>query len=204
MKVVIIDYGMSNLGSVTRAFEECVAHVTISSNPNDLDRAERIVLPGVGAFANGMAHLNSAGWPQKLRQTLENPEVRLLGICLGMQLLATKGYESGETLGLNLIQGEVVRFTPGDRGDRIPHVGWNEVHFSRHHALTAGIQDGTDFYFVHSYHFQVLNPSHATAITPYCGGFTSIISSENVMGTQFHPEKSSRPGFQILRNFLSR
>lgn len=195
---------MSNLGSVRRAFEECGADVTISHDPGDLDQAERIVLPGVGAFADGMANLNAAGWPDQLRKTLENPDVQLLGICLGMQLLATKGFESGETLGLDLIPGEVVRLNPEKSGDRIPHVGWNEVHIGRTHPLTAGIKNGTDFYFVHSYHFRALNESHAIAKTPYCGGFTSIINSGNVMGTQFHPEKSSRPGFQIIRNFLAR
>ena len=204
MTVLIIDYGMSNLGSVRRAFEECGADVTISDDPADLDQAERIVLPGVGAFADGMAHLNAAGWPEQLRQTLANPDIHLLGICLGMQLLATKGFESGETPGLDLIPGEVVRFNPGESGDRIPHVGWNEVHIGGTHPLTAGIKNGTDFYFVHSYHFRALDESHAMASTPYCGGFTSIISSGTVMGTQFHPEKSSRPGFQIIRNFLAR
>ena len=204
MNVLIIDYGMSNLGSVRRAFEECGAEVSVSDDPADLDHAERIVLPGVGAFADGMAHLQSAGWPEKLRQTLTNPDIHLLGICLGMQLLASKGYENGETPGLGLIPGEVVKFEPGMTAERIPHVGWNEVHFNQPHKLTTGIKDGTDFYFVHSYHFRTADAGHAVTNTPYCGGFTSIVSSGNVMGAQFHPEKSSRSGFQIIRNFLAR
>ena len=195
---------MSNLGSVRRAFEECGADVTISNNPADLDHAERIVLPGVGAFADGMNNLNAAGWPAKLRETLANPDIHLLGICLGMQLLATKGHEGGETPGLGLIPGEVVRFNTEEMGDKIPHVGWNEVHFDQDHRLGAGLKNGTDFYFVHSYHFQTIQSSHTIASTPYCGGFTSVVSLGNVMGTQFHPEKSSHPGFQIIRNFLDR
>jgi glutamine amidotransferase len=204
VKVVIIDYGMSNLGSVKRAFEECSADVIISDNPDDLLQAERIVLPGVGAFYDGMANLNAGGWPEKLKMALTNPNVQLLGICLGMQLLASMGYEGGETHGLGLIPGEVKRFNPDGSGDRIPHIGWNEVHFEKSHKLTNGLKSGTDFYFVHSYFFNVTHPSYAIASTPYCGGFTSIISLGNVMGTQFHPEKSSRPGFQIIRNFLTR
>jgi glutamine amidotransferase len=204
MNVLIIDYGMSNLGSVRRAFEECGARVSVSADPADLDWAERIVLPGVGAFADGMTHLHAAGWPEKLRQTLANPDVHLLGICLGMQLLATTGYENGATAGLGFIPGEVTRLTPGPTDERIPHVGWNEVHFTRPHPLTGGIKDGTDFYFVHSYHFRAADTAHALAHTPYCGGFASMISMGNIMGTQFHSEKSARPGFQLIRNFLSR
>jgi glutamine amidotransferase len=195
---------MSNLGSVRRAFEECGADVTTSHDPADLNHAERIVLPGVGAFADGMANLNAAGWPDQLRKTLKNPDVQLLGICLGMQLLATKGFENGETFGLDLIPGEVVRLNPGKSEDRIPHVGWNEVHYDRPHPLTEGINNGTDFYFVHSYHFTVKDNSTSIATTPYCCGFTSVVGLKNVVGTQFHPEKSSRPGFQLIRNFLTR
>lgn len=203
MNVLIIDYGMSNLGSVRRAFEECGADVTTSADPGALDRAERIVLPGVGAFPDGMARLNAAGWPEKLRQTLANEEVHLLGICLGMQLLATKGYENGETTGLGLISGEVVRLAPIAR-ERIPHMGWNEVQIQKRDPLTEGIRNGTDFYFVHSFHFRATDASHVLASTPYCGGISSIVGKGNVMGAQFHPEKSSRPGFQFIRNFLSR
>ena len=204
MNVLIIDYGMSNLGSVRRAFEECGADVTVSDDPATLNDAERIVLPGVGTFADGMKRLNATGWPEKLRQSLTNPEVHLLGICLGMQLLADKGYENGKTSGLGLIPGKIMKLESSGIAERIPHVGWNEVHFTAPHPLTAGIKDSTDFYFVHSYHFRTASADHAVSTTPYCGGFTSIVASGNVMGTQFHPEKSSRPGFQIIRNFLSR
>ena len=202
MKVLIIDYGMSNLGSVGRAVEECGGEPIISDNPSDLDVAERIILPGVGAFADGMANLNAAGWPSKLRERLVNTEIHLLGICLGMHLMATKGFENGETPGLNFIPGEVVKLQSSSSEERIPHVGWNEVHFLQEHALLRKISNKTDFYFAHSYHFQISEVGTAIATTPYCGGFNAVVGRGNVLGTQFHPEKSSWPGFQILRNFI--
>lgn len=203
MNVLVINYGMGNLGSVRRAFEECGASVSVSEDPADLADAERIVLPGVGAFPDAMARLNAAGWPAQLRTALANPGVHLLGICLGMQLLADKGHEGGETPGLGLIHGEVTRFVPPN-GERVPHVGWNEVRPTRPGALLAGIPSGTDFYFVHSYHFRAAQPESVLATTPYCGEFTAVVGTGNVAGAQFHPEKSSRPGFQLLRNFLTR
>lgn len=203
MNVLVIDYGMGNLGSVRRALEECGAEVLLSRDPDDLAEAERILLPGVGAFADGMAHLNAAGWPGRLREALQNPGVRLLGICLGMQLLSDKGHEGGETPGLGFIPGEVKRLEP-QHGERIPHAGWNEVHLKRVTPLLDGIADGTDFYFVHSYHFCAARPGDVLATTPYCGEFASVVGSGNVFGAQFHPEKSSKPGFRLIRNFLAR
>ena len=203
MNVLVINYGMGNLGSVRRAFEECGANVLVSEDPADLAEVERIVLPGVGAFPDAMARLHSAGWPTPLRAALENPGVHLLGICLGMQLLADKGHEGSETIGLGFIPGEVTRFVPPD-GERVPHVGWNEVRPTQPSALLNGIAPGTDFYFVHSYHFRASQSASALATTPYCGGFVSVVGAGNVTGVQFHPEKSSKPGFQLLRNFLAR
>lgn len=204
MKVLVINYGMGNLGSVSRALEECGAIVQICDDPSGLTGAERIVLPGVGAFPDAMARLSAANWPSKLAQALLNPQVRLLGICLGMQLLADKGYEGVETNGLGFIPGEVIKLH-SDQGERIPHVGWNEVCQSQvQHPLLAGIGDGVDFYFVHSYHFRVERVSDILATTPYCGQFVSVVGVGNVFGAQFHPEKSSRSGMQLLKNFLAR
>jgi glutamine amidotransferase len=194
---------MGNLASVRRALEECGAEVVVSADPAALTDAERIVLPGVGAFPDGMAKLEAAGWPAALNRALANPAVKLLGICLGMQLLADRGFEGRETRGLGLIRGEIRRFVPM-AGERIPHVGWNEVHPTRAHGLFERIPLGTDFYFVHSYCFQAATPAEVLATTPYCGPFASAVGAGNVVGTQFHPEKSSRPGFQLIRNFLAR
>ena len=202
MRVAVIDYGMGNLGSVRRAFEECGADVCVCRDPAEMDGAQRIVLPGVGAFPDGMKNLTASGWVEKLRESIRDPEVALIGICLGMQLLAQSGSEGGETPGLGFIAGHVRRLQPIDPSERIPHVGWNEVHAVRPTPLLRGIPDQTDFYFVHSYHFA--ESGHAVcATTPYAGGFASVVATGNVFGTQFHPEKSSRPGFALLRNFLS-
>lgn len=204
MKVLVINYGMGNLGSVRRALEECGADVIVSSRPSELTGIERIVLPGVGAFPDAMAKLSDAGWPEKIFQALENPSIHLLGICLGMQLLADIGYEVQETRGLGLIPGQVVRLYSTAQ-ERIPHVGWNEIqNIQSNHSILKGIVDNTDFYFVHSYHFNPLDKANVLATTPYCGEFASIVGSKNVYGTQFHPEKSSRSGMQILRNFIAR
>lgn len=204
MQVLVIDYGMGNLGSVRRAFEECGGTVLVSADPESLRSAERIVLPGVGAFPDGMAQLLQAGWPAALREALTNPAVKLLGICLGMQLLADEGYEGGRTSGLGLISGEVHPLEP-DAGDvRLPHVGWNEVRTRRADPLMRGIADGTDFYFVHRYHLQPADAGNLVALSPYCGGFAAVVGRDNVYGVQFHPEKSSLAGFQLIRNFLCR
>jgi len=203
MSVLIVDYGMSNLGSVKRAFEECGASVLVSDDPADCLQAEHIVLPGVGAFADGMAALQAGGWVGPLRYAVLEEKIPLLGICLGMQLLADTGFEGGETAGLGLIPGEVRRLTADTPETRIPHVGWNEAHHDGTHPLFAGIPDGADFYFVHSYHLVPVDAADTLASTPYCGTFTSVVGRGTVYGTQFHPEKSSRYGFQLIRNFLA-
>lgn len=201
MGVLVIDYGMGNLGSVRRAVEECGADVFVSADPDELKHADRIILPGVGAFPDAMARLNERGWPEALKNTLQNQNVTMLGICLGMQLLADKGTEGGEHQGLGLISGDVIRLQP-ESGERVPHVGWNELNVVHPSSLVDGIPDGTDFYFVHSYHFSVANEADVIARSPYCGQVVSVVGSGNVFGAQFHPEKSGRPGFKMLQNFL--
>jgi glutamine amidotransferase len=203
MKVLVIDYGMGNLGSARRALEECGLDVLVSENPDHLADVDRFVLPGVGAFADGMANLNERGWPPKVREALQNPHVTMLGICLGMQLLACKGYEGGENAGLGLIAGEVRRLEPTTLDTRIPHVGWNEVHYADAEPLFAEIPNGSDFYFVHSYQFIPAASENIIATTPYCGRFVSAVRAKNVFGVQFHPEKSSRLGLKLLRNFVA-
>jgi len=203
MKTVLIDYGMGNLGSARRALEECGADLAISDDPSVLKDAERIVLPGVGAFPDGIRNLEAGDWPSHIRRAVDNPQVALLGICLGMQLLADKSTEGGENSGLGLVPGLVERIVPRER-ERIPHIGWNEVRLRRSAPLVLGIEDGTDFYFVHSFQFNAAEEADVVGSTPYGSGFAAVVQRGNVYGTQFHPEKSSRAGFQILRNFLSR
>ena len=203
MSVLIIDYGMSNLGSIRRALEECGADVIVSDNPDDLKLAERIILPGVGSFGDGMKNLREQGWIDKIKKEIFNNNIPLLGICLGMQLLADKGYEGGEYEGLGLIPGEVKKLQPDSTEERIPHIGWNEIRKVTSNKLLEDITDGSDFYFVHSYYFEVKNTENIIAYTPYCGQFPSVINAGNIYGTQFHPEKSIPTGFKLLKNFLN-
>jgi len=201
MKVMIIDYGMGNLRSVKRAFEECDADAFISDNPKDMDYSTHIILPGVGAFPDAMAYLAAKGWDAALIKISEEG-IPLLGICLGMQLLAETGDEVEKTNGLGLIPGKVIKLEPDSKETRIPHVGWNEIYKVKSSRLYENIQDGADFYFVHSYHFFTANENHIVTRTPYCGNFISSVEKDNVFGVQFHPEKSQRFGFKLIKNFI--
>jgi glutamine amidotransferase len=201
MRVLVVDYGMGNMASVRRALEECGASVVTSDDPGAIDRAEALVIPGVGAFADGMKNLNARHLADSVRRAAGQARVPVLGICLGMHLLADRGFEGGEVEGLGLIGGEVRRLEP-HRNERLPHVGWNEVQVERSDALLHGVASGTDFYFVHSYHLAPADETDVAARTPYCGGFVSVVRRHNVWGTQFHPEKSGRAGFRVLENFL--
>ncbi|MSU75846.1 MAG: imidazole glycerol phosphate synthase subunit HisH, partial [Candidatus Magasanikbacteria bacterium] len=159
--------------------------------------------PGVGAFTAGMSNIRAYQLEKLLVEMALEKKVPFLGICLGMQLLASTGFEGGETPGLGWIPGEVRRLEPKLAYERVPHVGWNEVLPVRELALLADIAPNTDFYFVHSFHFVCANAAHLAATTPYAGGFTSVVERENIWGVQFHPEKSQRPGFKVLKNFLA-
>lgn len=199
--VAIVDYGMCNLDSIRRAIEECGGNPRITEDAREIARAERIVLPGVGAFADAMRNLRERGLDKVLREQAAE-RVPLLGVCLGMQLLADAGEEGAGAEGLGLIPGRIVKLRPTEDSPRIPHIGWNEVYPAPGNPLFGNIAPGRDFYFVHSFHFQCADSAHATATTPYCGGFTSVVTRDAVMGVQFHPEKSQKAGFSLLRNFL--
>lgn len=203
MRIAIIDYGMGNLASVRRAFEVCGAqNAFIAEEPKALRDASHIVLPGVGAFADGMTQLKKSGWDEVILEAADKG-VPLLGICLGMQLLAQRGHEGGLTNGLGIIPGEVKLMQPQNESERIPHVGWNEVYTDEQDRLFSGVKPGTDFYFVHSYHVIPESETDVLGSTPYCEKIVSAVKRKNVYGVQFHPEKSSTAGFQILKNFVS-
>jgi imidazole glycerol-phosphate synthase subunit HisH len=201
MRVLIIDYGMGNLGSVRRSFEECGADVKIIVEPRELEEGSQVVLPGVGAFGDGMNHLMQRGWVGPIKKVVDE-KVPFLGICLGMQLLAENGFEGGEAPGLGIIPGQVTRMDAQSAEERIPHVGWDDVCVTQATPLFSDIPNSSDFYFVHSYHFVTEFPEHIIATTAYCGGMVSAVQSNNIYGVQFHPEKSSKPGRQLLKNFL--
>jgi glutamine amidotransferase len=202
MTVLIVDYGMGNIASARRAIEECGSQALVSANPADIQLVDRIVVPGVGAFPQAMARLRDGGWCDALRTAVFNDGLPLLGVCLGMQLLADESEEGSKTQGLGLIPGRVVKILPECAAERVPHVGWNEVN---HHGseLFDGIPSGVDFYFVHSYRFVPAQTSNILATSPYAGETISVVGSGKVYGVQFHPEKSSRAGFRMLKNFLA-
>lgn len=202
MTVAIVNYGFGNIGSVRRALQELQAEPVIANAPADLAGADRIILPGVGAFNEAMACLHDRGWVPALARQVRDGGTPLLGICLGMQLLAEHGEENAPTPGLGYIRGRVRRLDALGCTLRIPHVGWNEVRATGPSRLFAGIPQATDFYFVHSFAVDAAEPAHVSAVTPYGVTLTAAVESGRVFGTQFHPEKSSRAGRQVLRNFL--
>lgn len=200
-RVAIVDYGMCNLDSVARAVEECGGNPVITDQADEIGRATSLILPGVGAFAEAMANLRSRGLDKILDEQVRRERVPILGICLGMQLMASEGDEGGKSSGLGWIDARVRRLVPTSVDRRIPHIGWNRVDPADNEDLFRGLE-GRDFYFVHSYCVEPYDMTAVLATTPYCSGFTSAVRKENVYGVQFHPEKSQRSGFQLLRNFL--
>lgn len=203
MKIAVVNYGMGNLASVRRAFEDIGAEVTVANHPAALYDANRIVLPGVGAFTEGMECLTGAGWASALHDVVIQQGKPLLGICLGMQMLASGGCEGGETRGLGFIPGKVQRLDAIGCKLRIPHVGWNDVSYCKADVLFEGIPDLSDFYFVHSFAYVPESQDHLVATTSYGCDVTAVVRSGNIFGCQFHPEKSSKAGRQLLRNFMS-
>lgn len=200
-EILIVDYGMCNLDSVARAVERCGGRSLVSPEPAEVLKADGIILPGVGSFNDAMAELDKRQLIAPLRQQVLERNIPFLGICLGMQLMASQGHEGGETKGLGLIPGEVVRLEPDSPATRIPHVGWNEVDITQASPIFQGIASGANFYFVHSYHYRC-EAQYILGRTPYCGGFASAIGSNNRFGVQFHPEKSLKAGLALLTNFL--
>jgi glutamine amidotransferase len=199
--VAVIDYGMGNLRSVTNALRHIGADVRIASEPADTVGAARLVLPGVGAFGDGMRHLSEGGWIDHLRQTVLEEGTPLLGICLGMQLLVDIGTEHGDHAGLGWIRGRADRL-PAAPGLRIPHVGWNDVDVAGAGELFAGIEDPT-FYFVHSYAVLPDEPGLDIGWSEHGARFAASVQREHLYGVQFHPEKSHKAGLRLLSNFLS-
>lgn len=195
--IVIIDYGVGNLRSVQKALEHVGAAAVVADDPHSLDRADGIVLPGVGAFGDGMDHLRARGWVAPLREKAA-AGVPLLGICLGMQLLFEESDEMGHHTGLGLLPGRVVRFAEGDL--KVPHVGWNQLQV-RQGALLAGISSGAYAYFVHSYYALPEADEDVLATTEYGLEFAAVVGRGRVLGAQFHPEKSQEVGLRLLRNF---
>jgi imidazole glycerol-phosphate synthase subunit HisH len=197
--IAIIDYQMGNLRSVQKGFEKVGHQATITSDPAVLAAAEKIVLPGVGAFPDAMAELERRDLVGPIREAVAAGKP-FLGICLGLQLLFDVGYEGGQHPGLGILKGQVVRFeVPAEY--KVPHMGWNQLSFRRRSPLVAGLDEGVHCYFVHSYYVVPADPSVIAIETSYPTPFCSAIWRDNLFATQFHPEKSQRDGLRMLKNF---
>jgi glutamine amidotransferase len=209
MATVIIDYGSGNLRSAAKAFERAAADagltgsIRVSNRPEDVRRAERIVLPGVGAFADCRRGLDAVpGMVEALKEAVRGQGRPFLGICVGMQLMAESGREFEVTRGLGWIRGEVVAMHPADPSLKIPQMGWNELILRHRHPLLEGLPAAAHAYFVHSFHLVCAEPSDVLATCDYGGEIAAVIGRDNMAGTQFHPEKSQATGLRLIANFL--
>jgi len=205
--VALIDYGSGNLASAAKALARAAngkSEIVTTADPEVVKDAERVVLPGVGAFADCMKGLSAVpGMVEALREKVLKEGAPFLGICVGMQLMATVGVEFGRHAGLGWIAGEVVKIAPDDPNLKIPHMGWNELNILTKHPLLKGIETGAHAYFVHSFELKAALPEDLIATTDYGGPLTAMVGNENIAGTQFHPEKSQATGLKLLENFLS-
>lgn len=195
--VAIIDYGVGNLRSVEKAFHAGGAEAVVTSDERELRAAEKLVLPGVGAFRACMEALNARAFDKLVRERVE-AGTPLLGVCVGMQMLFEESEEFGITRGLGLLRGRVRRFP---EGLRVPQVGWNQVEWRKRHALAEGIEDESFFYFVHSYFCDASDDADVLGLTEYGAAYASVVARANVCGVQFHPEKSQSAGLRLLKNF---
>lgn len=212
MTTAIIDYGSGNLHSAQKAFERAAREqgvtdaITVTSDPDVIRHAERIVLPGVGAFADCRAGLQALpGLDAALREAVIERGRPFLGICVGMQLMATRGLEHGESAGLDWIGGDVVAIKPADTALKIPHMGWNTLDLARPHPVFDGVatgESGLHAYFVHSFHFVPADSEHVLARTDYGAPLTAAVARDNLVGVQFHPEKSQMLGLALIANYL--
>lgn len=194
---------MANLRSVQKAFAEVGAEAAIVSKPEEVKRADRVVLPGVGAFADAVAFLRKSGLAEPILEHIASGKP-FLGICLGLQMLMEAGYEDGTHQGLGILRGACVRFeVDKTQGLKVPHMGWNQLHFEKPCPLFKELPEGCSVYFVHSYHVTPTDRGVIACTTDYGGPFVSAIQRENVYATQFHPEKSQRVGLKILANFAT-
>jgi glutamine amidotransferase len=207
---VIVDYGSGNLHSAEKSFARMAAEtgsgpVRVSADPEVVRRADRLVLPGVGAFADCRAGLMAVpGLFEAIEERVMRAGVAFLGICVGCQMMADRGLEHGEeTPGFGWIPGSVVRIEPRGPGLKVPHMGWNTLEILQAHPVLAGLGPGDHAYFVHSYHLAVDQRAHLLAVTDHGGEITAVVGRDNVVGTQFHPEKSQASGLRLIGNFLT-
>ena len=200
--IAIIDYNMGNVRSVAKAFKKLNADFIISNSPQDIKKATHLVLPGVGAFGDGMANLKKLKLIELLEEEALKKKKPFLGICIGMQLLASKGEEHGQHYGLGWIKGTVRRFVVDEKRYKVPHLGWNNITIRTQKPLFSDIPDASDFYFVHSFHLVPEDQRVIAATCDYGETFVAAIKKDNIFGVQFHPEKSQTYGIKVIENFI--
>jgi glutamine amidotransferase len=209
MATVIIDYESGNLHSAQKAFQRMAletgaGEVLVTSDPDTVRRATRIVLPGDGAFPACRDQLyDHRGLFEAIEEAVIAQGRPFMGICIGMQMMATRGLEYRDTSGFDWIGGTVDRIAPSDPSLKVPHMGWNDLVIDHDHPVFSGISTGDHAYFVHSYHFRVADPAHLLAHVDYAGPITAVVGRDNIIGTQFHPEKSQSTGLRMISNFLT-
>jgi glutamine amidotransferase len=209
MTTIIVDYSSGNLHSALKSFQRMADEtnagpVAVSADPDAVRRTDRIVLPGVGAFADCRAGLAAVpGLFEAIEERVIRDGAPVLGICVGQQLMATRGLEHGETMGFDWIPGDVRRIAPADPALKIPHMGWNALQSLAPHPVLSGIAEGDHAYFVHSYHLVPADPSHRVATTTHGAPITAAAARDNLFGAQFHPEKSQKTGLRLIANFLA-
>jgi glutamine amidotransferase len=199
--IKIIDYGMGNIQSVKNAFELFDCNVQIINTPEEIDKADGIILPGVGAFGNAIKNLHEKKIVEPLQEAVLEKGIPLLGICLGMQLLADSSEERGSNKGLSLIPGSIQEI-PKIEGYRLPHVGWNDLRIKNKENLFKGIADKSSFYFVHSYRFEC-SEDYVIATTDYGQNINAAVQKDHIFGAQFHPERSQKKGLHLIKNFIN-
>jgi len=199
----VVDYGMGNLLSVRNALFMLGAESRICTEPGDLREVERVILPGVGAFEECMTNLRKRGLITALNEAALSDRKPFMGICLGMQVMARRGFEGGEFDGLGWIEADVVRLEPKQTGLRIPHIGWNNIAYRKDSKLFAGLPESPDFYFVHSFHMRCDDSGDVDATFDYGGTFTAAVRRGSIFASQFHPEKSQDFGLTVMENFLN-
>jgi glutamine amidotransferase len=199
--IVVVDFGMGNLGTVSAKIKKMDSSVIISSKPEEIDQADKILLPGIGSFKSGIENLRKRDLIEILNKKVLAEKTPVLGICLGMQLFSAHS-EEGDVKGLGWIDAETVRFNAPDQSLRIPHMGWNTINIKNPCSLLSGIENSSRFYFSHSYHVRCCNPDDIIATTEYGYEFCSIVNHNNIYGVQFHPERSHKRGFMLLSSFI--
>ncbi|EDZ60496.1 imidazole glycerol phosphate synthase, glutamine amidotransferase subunit [Candidatus Pelagibacter sp. HTCC7211] len=203
IKVAIINYGIGNIRSLYNSLKRIEVEAEIITDPDTIDQFDKVFLPGVGSYKDAIKKIKYIGWDKAIKNFSSNQNKSLFGICVGMQILSTCGYEYGKSNGLNIIKGEVLRMNKHGCDLKLPHIGWNNIKIINQNLITENLNNEANFYFVNSYSLRIVNSNELIATTSYGIEFPSIINKQNVFGTQFHPEKSSKAGMQILKNFLN-